>query len=296
MRAQPHQTWLASLAAMLRPIVRLMLRGGIGYSEFSNVAKSVFVDVATQEYGLRGRPTNVSRVSAITGISRKQVGELRKDLSAEKWTPSMETSPLNSILHFWHHDPEFCEAPGRPRPLAADGPGSFAALVAKYGGDIPVGAIRASLLLAGSASEDEEGRLLAHEAYYFPTKFNDDFVRGIAFAFGNLGSTLVHNASLRQQPNSTREEQIQESRIERTVWSDHLSNEDIRAFKSWVRSRAETFVLDTNQWVGEHELPRDAWTDADRTVGVGIYYFEEDAPSGGTGHPAPSSVDGRQPT
>lgn len=276
----PHQTLLSSLAAMIRPIVRLLLKGGVGYSEFSNVAKSVFVDVATREYGLRGRPTNASRVSAITGISRKQVSQLRRAGGVEKWTPSMETSPVNSILHFWHHDPEFCEAPGRPRALVSEGKGSFAALVAKYGGDIPVGAIRASLIRAGSASEDAQGRISARESYFFPTKFNDDFIRGIAFAFGNLGSTLVHNANLRQENDSTREEQIQRSRIERTVWSDHLSDDDIIAFKAWVRARAEDFVLDANQWVGQHEQPRDAWTDDDRTVGVGIYYFEEELPAG----------------
>src|SRR5512138_3396716 len=101
--SKSHETLIAALAVMLKPVIRLMLKGGVGYSEFSNAAKSVFIEVATQEYGVRGRPTNASRVSAITGISRKQVSLLRREGLAVKWTPSMEASPLNAILYFWHY-------------------------------------------------------------------------------------------------------------------------------------------------------------------------------------------------
>jgi Family of unknown function (DUF6502) len=271
------ETLMKSLAVMLKPIVRLMLRGGVGYSEFSYVAKCVFVDVATQEYGLRSRPTNASRVSAITGISRKQVSQLRKEGPQPRWTPHMEANPLNTILHFWHHDPDFSSSRGRPRPLAADGPGSFAQLVARYGGDIPAGAIRATLIRAGSASEDRSGRLVARANYYFPTKLNDDFIRGVAFAFSNLGGTLVYNAHLREEHPLNAEEQISKGRLERTVWSEHLPEVEIPRFKNWVRDRAEVFIADANQWLGEHEMPKDAWTGhSPRSVGLGVYLFQED--------------------
>jgi len=270
---------------MLKPIVRLMLKGGIGYSEFSNTARSVFVDVATQDYGVRGRPTNASRVSAITGIPRKQVSMLRKEGLLMKWTPSMEASPLNTILYFWHYDPEFCDAPGRPKSLVAEGPGSFAARVGKYAGDIPVGAIRASLVRAGSASEDEHGRLLACDAFFLPTKFDDDYIRGMAYRLSNFGQTLVHNANLRQEPGATREEQLQKGRIERIVWSDHLTERDISRFRAWIHERAEAFTYEANHWVGEHEKAQEHWNVADRTTGVGIYYFEEDPPA--------ASIDGQ---
>ncbi len=270
-------TLLKALTVMLKPIVRLMLRGGVGYSEFSYVAKCVFVDVATLEYGLRSRPTNMSRVSAITGISRKQVGQLRREGPEPRWTPHMEANPLNTILHFWHHDPEFSVAKGRPKPLPDRGPGSFAQLVGRYGGDIPAGAIRATLIRAGSASEDEHARLVARASYYFPTKFDDDFIRGVAFAFGNLGGTLVHNAQLRQEHPLDTAEQILKGRFERTVWSEHLSESDVPRFKAWVRDRAEVFVNETNQWLGEYEMPKDVWVaHSPRSVGLGVYYFQED--------------------
>ena len=62
---------------VLRPIARLLLRGGIGYREFSEISKTAFVQVATKDYGLRGRPTNISRVAVMTGLTRKEVRRIR---------------------------------------------------------------------------------------------------------------------------------------------------------------------------------------------------------------------------
>ena len=65
---------------VLKPIARILLRYGIGFREFAEVAKSAFVDVATAEYGIRGRPTNISRVAVMTGLTRKEVRRLRDQL------------------------------------------------------------------------------------------------------------------------------------------------------------------------------------------------------------------------
>ncbi len=102
----------------------------------------------------------------------------------------------------------------------------------------------------------------------------------MAYSLSRLGDTLVHNANLRQQPHATREEQVQRGRIERTVWSDHLTEEDIANFKAWIHQRAEAFIHEANHWVGEHEKPRDQWDVCDRTTGVGLYYYEEDSAAG----------------
>ena len=64
--------------------MKLLLQSGISYSEFASVAKAVFVHVATDDYKKRGRPANFSQVSAMTGISRKEVSRIRKGESEEQ--------------------------------------------------------------------------------------------------------------------------------------------------------------------------------------------------------------------
>ena len=53
------------------------MKCGMTWKEFSAISKSVFVETATDEYGIRGRPTNISRVSVLTGISRKEIKRRR---------------------------------------------------------------------------------------------------------------------------------------------------------------------------------------------------------------------------
>ncbi len=51
----------------LRPIARWLLRSGVTWKEFADLARGVFVVTASEEFGIRGRPTNVSRVALLTG-------------------------------------------------------------------------------------------------------------------------------------------------------------------------------------------------------------------------------------
>jgi len=46
---------------------------GITWKDFAELAKATYVEVATQEFGKRGRPTNVSRTAVLTGLARREV-------------------------------------------------------------------------------------------------------------------------------------------------------------------------------------------------------------------------------
>ncbi len=192
MRSSIQEALLQSLASILKPLVELMLLLGIGYREFDAIARGVFVEVASDEYGLRGRPTNMSRVSAITGISRKEVSRLRDRAIMPQSDSAGEVNPAAVVLHYWHHDADFCLGPGEARPLLFHGPSSFSALVARYGGDIPPGAMRAALLQA-STVEEADGLLVARKRFFYHTELDEDFVRSILFSISNLASTVVHN-------------------------------------------------------------------------------------------------------
>ena len=61
----------------MRPIASLLMRCGMTWKEFAELCKTVFVEVASEEYGIRGRKTNVSRTAILTGMSRKEVKRLR---------------------------------------------------------------------------------------------------------------------------------------------------------------------------------------------------------------------------
>jgi hypothetical protein len=276
-RSHIQEALLAALEAILRPTVKLLLQSGISYSEFASVAKSVFVQVATDDSKRRGRPANFSQVSAMTGISRKEVSRIRNPKSELRWTPNMESSPVNTILHQWHFDTEFSDGAGHARPLPFEGASSFSALVSRYVGDIPPGAMRSTLHKAGVLEQDPEGLLVIRQPFFYSRRFDEDFVRGLAFSMSNLGSTLVHNAAVHQRLDIPNEKKRELGRLERVAWSEHLSAEGVDRFKAWVDAAAPRFLEESNRLIGEGELPRSAWgTSRPRAIGVSVYYFEED--------------------
>ncbi|HEU4617055.1 MAG TPA: DUF6502 family protein [Gammaproteobacteria bacterium] len=259
----------------LLPLAKLMLRCGIGCSEFVAISKIVFVQAASEMHGVRGRPANISRIAATIGLSRKQVRRIRDEIYVARWTPDMEVTPVNTVLHYWHFDPEYSDGNGTPKPLAFEGPHSFATLVKKYAGDIPPGALRTTLIQAGAIKEEADQSLKVLERYFYPEHFDEDFIRSAAFALRNLGNTLVHNASIigrrKDQMGATK------ARLERSAWTEWLSPESSAAFRMWVASEGARFVERADDWIGRNEIPKEERDrDTPKTTGVGVYYFEED--------------------
>jgi len=276
-RSNIHEALLSALAAILRPTVKLLLHSGISFDEFTNVAKAVFVHVATDEYKRRGRPANFSQVSAMTGISRREVSKIRDPKLEERWTPDMESSPVNTILHKWHFDPDFSDGAGGAHALPFEGPQSFSALVTRHAGDIPPGAMKATLQRAEVLSQDAAGLLVVRQPFFYSRRFDEDFIHGIAFSSSNLGWTLAHNAFVHQRMDLSNEEKRLLGRLERVAWSEHLSEEGTARFKKWVDEAAPRFLDESNRRIAENELPRTARaTNRPRATGIGVYYFEED--------------------
>ncbi len=151
---------LDAFFVVLRPIAKILLRYGIGYREFAEIAKAAFVDVASSEYGIRGRPTNISRIAVMTGLTRKEVRRLRDQLALGEILESRKYTPLSRILHRWNSETDFLDEHGRPATLPfSGGENSFSELVRRYAGDIPPGAVRTELKRVSAIVEDENGLL-----------------------------------------------------------------------------------------------------------------------------------------
>jgi len=63
---------------LLRPLVRILLRYGVSFGEFAEMARWVFVDVADKNFSIDGRKQTISRISVLTGLNRKDVTRLTK--------------------------------------------------------------------------------------------------------------------------------------------------------------------------------------------------------------------------
>jgi len=72
-----HDEVIAATRTWLRPVIQILLRSGITWREFAELARATYVEVASQHFGRRGRPTNVSRTAILTGLARRDVRKRR---------------------------------------------------------------------------------------------------------------------------------------------------------------------------------------------------------------------------
>lgn len=136
---------------LLKPLARLFLRYGRGYREYSELSKTAFVAVAAKDYGVHGRPTNVSRIAAMTGLTRKEISRIRTRINNGEDAVTQRGTPLQEVICAWRSVDEFLDENGQPAILPLVGQhGSFQSLVRQFAGDIPEGAMRKELHRIGA--------------------------------------------------------------------------------------------------------------------------------------------------
>ena len=264
---------LGAFLLALRPIARIFLRFGMGFREFSGIAKTAFVDVATNEYGLRGRPTNISRVAVMTGLTRKEVRRVRETIENGDQTVVVKSTPLSELLHRWHADNEYLDSAGRPVVLPFSGEGvSFSSLARKYGGDIPPGAMRTELKRVGAVIEDQDGYLQAVSRVVHPKGEHEKLVTAVVHAIYPLVSTIAHNVN----PNRDDDTWAQFN-----TYSQSIRKIDVPRLRriSLDRLTALAESIDDLYIAYETMHENDGSDDDNNIVAVGVYYFEEKDPN-----------------
>lgn len=259
----------AALFRLLRPLVRVLLRQGMTFDEFSEVGKRVYIDVAEQDFRLEGRKQTISRISMLTGVQRKEVSRLQK-LKLEPDT-DLDSNYNRGVrvTSGWRRDREFSHANGDPKALPMDGEGSFSELVRRYSGDLPARAVLDEFRRVGVVDVNNEGDVvLRNPAGYVPSSSERDQLNILGQATGDLLATFAHNL----EPDND------DKHLQLTVAYNNLPLNAAREFK--VLSQADGFKLlrQFDEWLSTRD--RDANPEVSDEggryrAGVGIYYFEE---------------------
>lgn len=254
----------------LRPIARALLRNGIGYREFNEISKSAFVDVATANYGLRGRPTNISRVAVMTGLTRKEVRRIRDKIESGAQAVVAKSTPLSVVLHTWYSDKEFLDNSGKPLSLPFDGAApTFSGLVKKAGGDIPAGAMRTELKRIEAIQESDDGTVKPLKRYATAAGKEDLLITGLTRGIFPIASSIAHNIEA-ETPETTW--------IQRTVSTDKVKPEDIGRLRRISYDRLEEFTEAVDDLYSAYETlhSSDKHKEQSDTIGVGVFYYETD--------------------
>jgi hypothetical protein len=258
----------AAILKLLRPLVRILLRNGVSYNTFADFAKWVYVDVASKEFGIKGRKQTTSRVSVITGLSRKEVMRVRKLSRPDDRKSAEKYNRAARVIAAWRRDKNFLDAKGRPALLPMSGPGaSFSELVKRFSGDIPVRATLDELTRVGAVKRLEDGRISLLTRTYVAESSDADKLHIMGTDVAHLISTIDHNLK-------------SDSRgllFQRKVAYDNLPDDALPLFRQYSAKKAQTLLENLDRWLAQHD--RDVTPAVKGTgrnnAGIGIYYFEE---------------------
>jgi hypothetical protein len=263
----------AAITTLLRPLVRLLLRNGIPYGMFSDIAKRVYVDVATEEFGIPGRKQSKSHVSIITGLSRKEVLRVGRLPSPDDQGAVERYNRAARVIGGWVRDPRFNPESGQPMDLPFDGDAAcFRELVKSYSGDAPARAVLDELLRVGTVERTPDGKIRLLERSYIPRTGEIDKIGILGVDTADLIATIDHNIHQADAPF-----------FQRKVCYDNLPSEALPKFRNLAADRAQGLLEYLDRWLSERD--RDFHPEVSGTgrmrAGVGIYYFQEDCGEGG---------------
>ena len=264
---------LAAARFFMAPIVRVMLRSGVTWGEFAELLKQVFVEVARRDHGRQGRPTNTARVAIITGLSRREVTRVRDVLLGETEAQPSVGSRISQILTGWYTDPDFSDGSGNPIELAKDSDTrSLKALLKRFGGDLPHGAIIKELLELGLITKLPNGTYRANSRIYARTQLDPDIVRQMGVALHDHASTLAHNVD---------RDRTAAAKFERIAAVDNLAPKYVKNFTVLLEERGQAFLEEMDHWLSRHVTTGSETTNSGGVrTGVGLYLIQTDTRRG----------------
>jgi hypothetical protein len=258
----------AAILRLLRPLVRLLLRNGVPFGMFADLAKRVYIEVAQEEFAIPGRKQTNSRVSVLTGLSRKEVLRISRLPMPDDSATAERYNRAARVISGWVRDSRYRDGDGNPEPLPMEGDGAaFTELVKTYSGDVPARAVLDELLRVGAAERDGNGNVRLLSRGYIPATGEVEKIGILGADVSDLIATIDHN--------------LQASRgdafFQRKTAYDNLPDEAVERLRAEIAAHAEEFLERADRRLAEHD--RDIQPSVSgkgrRRAGLGIFWFED---------------------
>jgi len=266
----------AFFTRLLKPIARILLRNGVSFRELNELCKKTYIAVARDEFGVNGRPTNVSRIAMLTGMTRRDVRKVRMSLDDEEQVVLGRMNNATRLLSGWYQDADFTDDAGNPLPLPEFGPTpSFSELARRYAGDIPVTTLLKELKTAGAIENPTDDLLVARTRYYMPgrtTPATAETLLRSGSVLEDIGDTVDFN--LGRHPED-------DARFERRATNLRIGTENVNEFREFIEKEGQNFLEKVDSWLSDHEVP-EAELDQHKTIrlGLGAYWIQDPVTEG----------------
>jgi hypothetical protein len=220
-----QQALLAVLAQLLQPLARLCLAKGMAIQTAEEVLRRAYVNAALHATGEPDNPRLTSRLSTMTGLTRREVDRLRA-----MTTPTQPTtrSVATEVLTYWATQSDYVNKKGKPLRLARTGDApSFEALAASVTKDVHPKSILADMVRLGLVIHHEKNDTVALSKDMFVPQ--GDWPQLVGFMGTNVGDHL--QASVDNVLGDGREH------FEQALLADELSHASLQSAKALITAQ-----------------------------------------------------------
>ena len=259
----------AAVVRLLKPLVRILLRNGIPFGVFAEIARWTYVDVAFAESGLPGRKLSHSRISILTGLSRKEVSRLKDVDFPVDQEAFAKFNRAARVIGGWVRNPRFSDFTGEPAALKFDGDdNSFSELVRSHAGDVPARAILDELVRVGTVEMSDEGSISLIQRAYVPNCGQAENIEILGTDVCDLLETIDYNLNPAHL----------DRRYQRKVSYDNIPEESVAKFRSLSSERAQLLLEEFDRFLSgqDRDLNPTKTGTGRKRIGLGVYFFEQD--------------------
>jgi hypothetical protein len=260
--------FLRALRRMLRPLVRALISQGVTAPKLYKLLKTIYVDVASEEFLIEGKAPTDSRISLLTGVHRRDIRSIL-DNPDDAWESARtKTTMMATVVGQWVTQPDYLTQDGAPKPLpmrAAEGE-SFESLVRSVNKDIRPRTVLDELLRQNLIEEDADGGLrIVEDALVGPKSDADKLV----FFAANLGDHLAAASEnlLSDTPPF----------YERAVFYNGLDAASVDGLEADAREKAQALLEDMNRASSSLQKQDRDSTEPKERFRLGIYFYRDGA-------------------
>lgn len=254
------------LRAALVPLARLLIAQKISHNEFAEIAKAAYVEAAETAFALPNRKMTDSRISVLTGLSRKESRRIRHQ-NDHKTPAKYQANRAARVITGWLNDPLFTDKNRRPNCLPSRGECSFSALVSKYSGDITAGAILDELLNAGIVNVDDQNNVKLIKLGYIPDGDEQKKLGVLLQSTKDLLTCGSYNLCRKQN---------QPPQFQRQLSHRDVPPDVAEEFAQLCNDKSMQLLLELDNWLKTKKPPPPSHqTTPSLRVGLGIYQIKE---------------------
>ena len=261
--------------------MKILLANGVSHDEFAEAAKYAFIKVAEQDFpekkkvipseyvsakSARRKEQSSSYLSGLTGLNRKDVSRIKKEISGEL-KPKETFSRQAKLVDAWRTLEKYTDSQGNPKPLPREGAISVTSLVEDCKVDIPVAAAIGVLTAAHLCWDDGEHLQLHERGGYLPYGDPVEMARIMGEHCHHFHQTMEYN--LRQ--DVAEEEKL----YEKAATVINIPIERIPEIKDYLIRHGDKWLNTWDDHLEKQSCRHDLKQIDSETVtaGIGVYFF-----------------------